>query len=232
MCTSFVYNGNKTLIGWNLDILDMDYKVVEEESTVYIAIHDATQGWLPLFGVNKYGDFIAMPTCWPFDARSNPTKANDLNVMMINIELLIGKRRFLETKELVEKNPVYSIPGVTFQSQLSDIHGNVLQIIPGQGHRYFEKPNYQVLTNFSPFKGNSELHPWMGIDRYEIAVKMIEEKCENLDVDDCFSILQATSQVVCPTVVSMVFDASEHIIYWCENRNFNKINSKHLNLEV
>ena len=231
MCTSFVYNGKKTFIGWNLDILNMEYQVVQKENSVYIAIYDATEGWLPLFGVSQHGDFVAMPTCWPFDARSNPTNINDINVMMLNIELLIGKRSFKETKELVEHTNVYSIPGVTFQSQLSDINGNVLQIIPGQGNRYFEKPKYQVLTNFSPFKGDKELHPWMGLDRYETAVKMIEEKGENLDVEGCFDILHATSQVVCPTVVSMVFDATEHTIYWCENRNFDHIQSKYLQLE-
>lgn len=27
MCTSIVSNRNKTIVGWNLDILDMEYRV-------------------------------------------------------------------------------------------------------------------------------------------------------------------------------------------------------------
>lgn len=121
-----------------------------------------------------------------------------------------------------------SVPGVTFQAQLSDKDGNILQIIPGQGCRYKEKPRYSVLTNFSPFKGVSEQHPWMGLDRYEKAVLMLESSENGFDVSDCFEILKSTAQTVCPTVVSMVFDVTENIVYWCENREWNKVSSKQL----
>ena len=62
MCTSIVSNRKKTIVGWNLDILDMEYRVVVEEDKVYIAILDEKEGWLPLFGANARGDFVAMPT--------------------------------------------------------------------------------------------------------------------------------------------------------------------------
>lgn len=223
MCTSIVSNRNKTIIGWNLDILDMEYKVVAEEGRVYIAIYDEKEGWLPLFGVNSRGDFVAMPTCWPFDDRSNPVDGNCRNVMMLNIDLLLEKKTLPEIRKIAEQEKICSVPGVTFQSQLSDKEGNVLQIIPGQGYQYKERPVYSVLTNFSPFKGDSEKHPWMGLDRYERAVAMLEQAEDDFDVEDCFKILKATAQTVCPTVVSMVFDATENKVYWCENREWEKI---------
>ena len=40
MCASIVSNRKKTIVGWNLDILDMEYRVVVEEDKVYIAILD------------------------------------------------------------------------------------------------------------------------------------------------------------------------------------------------
>ena len=58
MCTSIISNGNKTIIGFNLDILDMEYRVVAEEDKVYIAIHDDQEGWLPLFGANSRGNTV------------------------------------------------------------------------------------------------------------------------------------------------------------------------------
>lgn len=223
MCTSIVSNRKKTIIGWNLDILDMKYKVVTEDERVYIAIYDEKEGWMPLFGANERGDFVAMPTCWPFDDRSNPADGDRNNLLMLDIDLLLGKRTLSEIRRIAESEKICSIPGVTFQAQLSDGEGNVLQIIPGQGYQYKEKPVYSVLTNFSPFKGDSEVHPWMGMDRYETAVAMLEQADDHFDVDDCFEVLKATAQTVCPTVVSMVYDVTERTVYWCENREWTQI---------
>ena len=133
-----------------------------------------------------------------------------------------------EIRGIVEKNPVFSILGLTFMSALSDAEGNVLHIIPGQGFEYYEKPEYKILTNFSPYKQDSEKHPWMGWDRYHIAEAMLSEASDDFDVDDCFKILQAVSQEVCPTVVSMVYDVTDGIVWWCENRDWEKINKVRL----
>ena len=225
MCTSFVVNKRKTLVGWNLDILDMIHRIRTDDKGVYIEILDEKEGWLPLFGANSRGDFVGMPTCHPFDERSNP-KADAPISMMLDIDLLQQKKTSQEIKSIAENGPVYSISGVTFMSALSDKNGNVLHIIPGQGYKYYEKPEYVILTNFSPFKGDSEKHPWMGMDRYQTSEELLSKATESFDVKECFDILKACSQVVCPTVVSMVFDVNEMKVYWCENRQWDKIESK------
>ena len=79
------------------------------------------------------------------------------------------------------------------------------------------------MTNFSPFKGDLEQHPWMGMDRYQKAVSMLEQKKDTFDVKDCFDILKETAQDVCPTRVSMVFDVSENRVYWCEEQKWDQI---------
>ena len=225
MCTSFVINKEKTLVGWNLDILDMIHRVRATDDGVYIEIYDKKEGWLTLFGANARGDFVGMPTCHPYDAKSEP-KADAPISMMLDIDLLLQKKTFEEIKTIAENGPVYSIPGVTFMSALSDRKGNVLHIVPGQGYQYYEKPEYVVLTNFSPFKGESEKHPGMGMDRYRTAEEMLSKATETFCVQDCFDILKACSQIVCPTVVSMVFDVTERKVYWCENRQWDKIEMK------
>ena len=225
MCTSIISNRKKTVVGWNLDILNMEYRVREAEDGVYIEINDATEGWLPLFGANRRGDFVGMPTCWPFDERSNPPESGN-NVIMLDIDLLTQKKTFEEVRRIAETETVCSVPGVTFMSSLSDKNGNVLHIIPGQGFKYYEKPKYQVLTNFSPFKGDSEKHPWMGWDRYHTAEEMLKDAADDFDVKDCFAVLKVVSQEVCPTVVSMVFDVTEMKVYWCENRQWDNIQEK------
>lgn len=232
MCTSIVSNRKKIIIGWNLDILDMEHKVVAEDDKVYIAVNDKTEGWLPLFGANSRGDFVAMPTCWPFDDRSNPSDPHCHNIVELNIDLLLGKKTLDEIRQIVEQEPICSVPGITFQSQLSDGKGNVLQVTPGQGYQYLPKPACSVMTNFSLHKGNAEQHPWMGWDRYNKAVEMLNDASDNFGVEDCFEILKETSQTVCPTVVSMVFDVSENTVYWCENRSWDQIERKHLDIPI
>jgi len=222
MCTSIVSNRHKTIIGWNLDILDMEYRVRKAADGIFIEIKDKKEGWMPLFGANDRGDFVGMPTCWPFDARSNPA-GNEQNVIILDIDLLTQRKTFHEIKECAESGNICSVPGITFMSALSDINGNVLHIIPGQGYKYYEKPVYQVMTNFSPFKMDQEQHPWMGWDRYHIAKEMLENASDDFDVFDCFEILKRVSQEVCPTVVSMIFDVTEMTVYWCEKRQWNTI---------
>ena len=222
MCTSIISNGKKTIVGWNLDLLDMQHRVVQSEDGVFIEILDNKEGWMPLFGANKRGDFVGMPMCWPADKRSDPT-GNEPNVIVVDIDFLLMKKTLAETKSIAEQGKICSVPGLTFMSSLSDKDGNLLQIVPGQGYRYFEKPKHMVMTNFSPFKMDSEKHPWMGWDRYQTAVKMLDAASENFDVKDAFEVLKAASQTVCPTVVSMVFDVTERTVYWCENRAWNEV---------
>ena len=64
------------------------------------------------------------------------------------------------------------------------------------------------------------------MDRYQTSEELLSKATENFDVKECFDILKACSQVVCPTVVSMVFDVNEMKVYWCENRQWDKIESK------
>ena len=227
MCTSITVNKRKTLVGWNLDVLGMEYRVSPSDEGVYIEILDEKEGWLPIFGANSRGDFVGMPTCHPFDDRSNP-KAEGPISMMLGIELLIKKKTFEEVKTIAESGPVYSVPGVTFMSSLTDANGNVLHIIPGQGYKYYEKPEYSLLTNFSPFKCDAETHPSTRMDRYQIAQKMLSEASDDFDVEDCFEVLKACSQEACPTVVSMVFDTKNREVYWCENRQWEEVKKKSL----
>ena len=222
MCTSIVVNKHKTIVGWNLDLLDMQYRVRVAAEGVYIEINDATEGWMPLFGANSRGDFVGMPACWPADARSDP-KEDAVNVIKLDADLLLQKRTFDEVRAIAQTTPVCSIPGLTFMGALSDAHGNVLHVVPGQGVRYYERPQYQILTNFSPFKMDSEKHPWMGWDRYQTADELLRGAGDDFDVAQCFTVLAAVSQVACPTVVSMVFDVAERTVYWCENRAYDAI---------
>ena len=222
MCTSIVVNRGKPVIGWNLDLLDMAHRVRPAADGVFIDVLDEKEGWMPLFGANARGDFVGMPTCWPFDARSDPAGDGE-SILLLDMDLLAQRKTLQQIRDIALRRPVYSVPGLTFMGALSDGEGNVLHLIPGQGCRYCEKPDYRILTNFSPFKGDSERHPWMGWDRYQTAQAMLERASGGFGAEDCFAVLRATAQEVCPTVVSMVFDVRQRTVHWCENRNWDDI---------
>jgi len=225
MCTSIIFNANKTLVGFNLDLLDIEYRINCNENGVFIEMSDPIYGWLPCFGGNSRGDFAGMPTCWPYDERSNPIDDTP-NTMLLNIELMLRKRSFEEIKQLTMEKSIPSIRNLTLMSAISNKNGDMLHIIPGQGYKFYERPRYKVLTNFSPFKGESEMHPWMGLDRYNKANELLAKASDDFTVEDLFNVLKQVSQEVCPTVVSMVYDVSDKKIYWCENRNYQDIQSR------
>lgn len=227
MCTSIVFNGSRTIAGFNLDILDMEHRVTPSDKSVTIDILDKKEGWMPLFGANARGDFVGMPTCWPFDDRSNPTTREEPNVITLDIDLLTQQKTFNEIRRIADAGPICSTP-LTFMTQLSNKDGNVLQIVPGQGHRYLERPRYSILTNFSPFKKANDEHPWMGIDRYDTATQMLSDADDGFGIEQCFEVLQAVSQETCPTVVSMVFDVTGTTVHWCEHRCYDSIHTQYL----
>ena len=70
------------------------------------------------------------------------------------------------------------------------------------------------------------MHPWMGYDRYETATQMLKDAPDDFDVTDCFDILKKVSQTVCPTVVSMVYDVTERVVYWCEHQKWSEIQTQ------
>lgn len=213
------------MVGWNLDIMDFEYRVRPTDDGVYIEVNDATEGWMPLFGANRRGDFVGMPTCWPHIDRSDPV-GNDTNIILLDIDLLLMKKTLQEVHNIVQENRVCSVPGLTFMASLSDNNGNVLHVVPGTGFRYYEKPVYKIMTNFPPFVQHPLKHPWMGLDRYQKAEELLSMATDDFDVEDCFNVLKEVSQTVCPTVVSMVFDVTERTVYWCYDRNYNQIENK------
>ena len=150
----------------------------------------------------------------------------DTNIIMLNIDLLLMKKTLQQVRDFVQTNRVCSVPGLTFMSSLSDSNGNVLHIVPGRGFKYYEKPDYQIMTNFPPFVPTPLQHPWMGLDRYQKAESMLAAATDEFDVDDCFCVLKEVSQTVCPTVISMVYDVTEKTVYWCYDRNYSRVESK------
>lgn len=230
MCISIVSNKGKTAYGFNLDILNMTHRINAGDDRFYVEILDATEGWMPLFGANSRGEFVAMPTCWPYDSRSDYSDGA-VNVINLDIDLLLCKATFADTVKTAQTKKICSVPGLTFQSQLGDKDGNVLQVVPGQYVKYISKPDVSVMANFSLVKWDSETHPWMGLDRYK-AAKSVLDSYSDVGADECMAALQAAANHDCPTVISMVFIPDEMTVYYCENMRYDKVYTHKIKVKV
>ena len=80
------------------------------------------------------------------------------------MDLLLQRKTLKEIRRIAEARPIFSVPDVNFMGALSDAEGNVLHLIPGQGFRYYERPKYQILTNFPPLsRAECRTRGWAGI---------------------------------------------------------------------
>lgn len=70
------------------------------------------------------------------------------------------------------------------------------------------------------------MHPWLGIDRYLLANHMLSSSDKNSDVQNMLDKLKSVMQTICTKVVSMAYDVTNKIIYWCENQKWDNIKNK------
>lgn len=217
MCLSVISSGKRKVCGCNFDISMMESRVSVHENGVFIEALDKTVGWIPLFGAGPGRVFVTMPTCWPYDRRSDP-RDGDVNIVNIAADILLGKRTFSEARELVMNDRVCSVPGLTFQGQIADSDGSVLRFTPHIGWEFLEKPDFAVMANFSPFKEEAGL----GRDRVEMS-NGIYSGCDDFGVDECITLLSRCRMTSPPTRVSLVYTPDDGQVYWFSDGKSDKI---------
>ena len=227
MGTGIIYNGWKTIVGANLDLKDTQFKVVCEKDKVYVATLDKEGKFVPILGANANGNFASLSVCLPYDKRSEKS-AHSTAIENIVSDVILENTWFENVLSTAKFKSISSKQNISKLAQISNLSGDVLQIIAGQGYKFFQKPRYSVLTNYSPMKGIRENHPFMGHDRYKVADYHLFKATPSFDVQSCFDVLKLTSQKIFPTVVSMVFDATNNIVYWCLYGDFDKVFSQTL----
>lgn len=233
MCTCIIFNGNKTIVGFNFDNPGFEYKIITNKKKAVVSLKVGNNHYEDMFGVSSTGNFINVPTMWPERVEAKYKRSTKNNkyyyIDRMNNDFLNNKITFDEIISIVKKYPIINEKNVNLQCQDSDKYGNILELFPGVKpyYRYTKRPRFNVLTNFQTLEKDTVIHPWSGRDRYEKATKMLESAKDNFDVKDAFEILAAVKQtiVACPTDVSMVYDATENIFYYVEHMDYNNIKS-------
>lgn len=227
MCTSIVFNGNETLIGFNFDNPGLKYHVVKKNKAFYISLLINDHLWEPCFGCNSRGDFLNLPAMNPGVKESAyPGEGAQYHFLdRENLKVLLGQMTFADLQKMVSQSPFYNEAGFSLQAQDSDKEGNVLQIFPGLGYKIFAKPAYSVLTNFQLMKKENIHHPWAGVDRYEKANALLASAKADFSSRDMMGLLQTLAQVEggAPTAVSIVFSPSKNQVDWVENQHWDTV---------
>jgi hypothetical protein len=226
MCTSIVFNGKQTLIGFNFDNPGLKYHVVKKNKAFYISLLVNDHLWEPCFGCNSRGDFLCLPALNPgVKASAYPGEGDYRFLDRENLKVLLEQTTFADLEKLVVQYPFYNEAGFSLQAQDSDKDGNVVQIFPGLGYKILAKPAYSVLTNFQLMTKENIHHPWAGVDRYEKANAVLAEAKDTFSAQDMMALLKEVAQTSggAPTAVSIVFVPEEKRILYVENQHWDSV---------
>lgn len=226
MCTRFVYNGNDMITGFNfeIDLSVWKHKVIKEKDCFYIGILRPDGKFHSYHGVNKNGNvgtllYVHGNTEGEYKCGSDYMTIADLTEKFIQAKL-----SFDDVLQILKTKKITYAHDATMQTMLSDISGRVLIIEPGIGYKK-EKKKYSLITNYSLIKPKSTkkfIVP--GDDRYECALKILEQCKNNFSISDAFSLLKKVHQEgIWATRVSFVYSANEQAVYYTENNQFEQI---------
>ena len=226
MCTRFVYRGSNIITGFNFDI-DLSvwtHKVMEEKERFYIGILRPDGVYHSYHGVNQNGNAgtLLYVHCNPAGAYQDDD--NCMNIADLTEQFIKAQISFDEVLQIVRSKKIVYAPDASMQAMLSDIHGRTLVIEPGIGYRE-ENSKYSLITNYSLMKPESTrdfIVP--GDDRYERALKLLDNCKNEFSVSDAFTLLQNVRQEdAWATRVSFVYSVNERTVYYAENNRFEHI---------
>ncbi len=226
MCTRFVYRGRNIITGFNFDI-DLSvwtHKVMEEKERFYIGILRPDGVYHSYHGVNQNGNAGTLLYVHGNPAGAYQDDDNCMNIADLTEQFIKAQISFDEVLQIVRSKKIVYAPDASMQAMLSDIHGRTLVIEPGIGYRE-ENSKYSLITNYSLMKPESTrdfIVP--GDDRYERALKLLDNCKNEFSVSDAFTLLQNVRQEdAWATRVSFVYSVNERTVYYAENNRFEHI---------
>ena len=226
MCTRFVYRGSNIITGFNFDI-DLSvwtHKVMKEKERFYIGILRPDGIYHSYHGVNQNGNVGTLLYVHGNSAGAYQDGGNCMTIADLTEQFIKAQISFDEVLQIVKSKKIVYAPDATMQAMLSDVHGHTLVIEPGIGYRE-EQSKYSLITNYSLMKPESTREYIVpGDDRYERALKLLDNCKNEFSVSDAFTLLYAVRQEgTWATRVSFVYSVNERTVYYTENNHFEHI---------
>jgi len=233
MCTSFAVYAEKTLYGMNFDFPEVELKFrlcnTKHQQIFYLCVegggvfHETT-------GMNAAGLFAASQILVaPFEINPQPT------------DTLVSPREIF-ISALTSAGNVDDVLTILGQRRLgyrtdrkghylyADRHGAACVLEPAtDGNAIYRSARPFIIMTNRPVRRDMDRAAdhlaRLGLDRYQTAQMIIQERFSTFGVDDAFDILQQTQlwKGRFKTLVSMVFDPHAKEVYLALGRNFDRI---------
>jgi hypothetical protein len=226
MCTRFVYNGNDTITGFNLDIdpAVWHHQLIKQKGLFAIGIKRPDGQYHSYHGVNSNGNvgtllFVHGNEKARREKQPGAVRIGELTEMFVRDVI-----SFDEACQLASRKPIVYDPGTSMQALLSDRNGRSLIIEPGIGYR-LERTRYSLITNYSVLDPRvTEKVIQRGDDRFERANEFLRYQDENFSIDDAINLLDAVHQKgKWGTRVSFAYSVNENRVYYALNHDFRQI---------
>lgn len=228
MCTSFVQRKGNIMVAMNFDNNGMDFEISTKDPQQFTILITKNGMKIPSFGVNSDGTFINHLIV---DANGKgiyrrPSKKVTHTSKLVK-EVLNKTIKPEDLQNYLQNIEVVNVPDYSAHCMISDKEGNVWVVEPGRGNFYspMEESDSSIMSNFSLFDYKTTgVLEGSGVDRYKkVETQLNEGNVQS--VEDAFNILEAVKQSdgEWVTVLSMVYSAVEHAVYYCFNGQFSDI---------
>jgi hypothetical protein len=231
MCTTFVYRKKKVIVGMNFDNDGKEYRISGIKGKGFLVSVKKGPAVFPSIGVNPNGIFINDQMV---DSRETGVykRQNEKrwvsstfvkNILQTNVTFdeIISKLNDIE---------IVNAPKSSTHNLIVARNGDICIVEPGRKNVISRKEDSEwfILTNF-PISEYNEIVPrkvhGSGSDRYLKALGLLEKEKEPLTIDAGFEILKSIQQNGPDwiTEISIIYDATEQIIYYCQERKFEDV---------
>ncbi|WP_332556781.1 linear amide C-N hydrolase [Clostridium sp.] len=229
MCTSFMINSPKTIIGMNYDGTD-EIKIMLKEDNQFLILLKVHGQFFHSFGINKSGIFMNTLMVTPNEQGKYRRGKNVIHMMKFFEHVMGETVKFQDLEGFLQTNTIVNVPNFNVHSMIVGKSGDTYIVEPGISnfHNSLFSDGPVVLTNFPMCHSICENYKeakGTGEERYKKAYSMILEKNEAFSIEDGFAVLKETMQLhgEYPTRFSMVSILEDEEIYFATNGDFSKV---------
>jgi hypothetical protein len=231
MCTTFVYRKKKVIVGMNFDNDGKKYRISDNKNKGFLITVKMGPAEFPSIGVNAKGVFIndQMVDSNEAGMYKRQNEKRWVTSTLVN-NILQSNIQFDEILSTLEGIEIVNAPKISTHNLIVAKNGDICIVEPGRRNVISRKEESEwfVLTNF-PISEYNEIVPkkvtGSGSERYLKTLKLMEGINELLTIDNGFKILKSIQQngPEWTTAISILYDATEQNIYYCQNRQFDDV---------
>jgi len=238
MCTSFVFRKNAVFVGMNFDNDGKEYRISDMGGKGFLLTVKVGGSFFPSVGVNAQGVFVNDQMV---DPNANGVYKRQNSKRWVTSKwvdtILKTNMDFSDITTRLGQIEIVNTPHSSTHNLIVDRNGDVCVVEPGRRNLISrrEESEWFILTNF-PISEYNSLTPkkvtGSGSDRYMQGAVLLEKMKSRMTIEAGFSILkdlqQNNSHWV--TELSLMYDALNRELYFCQDRNFEvitKLSLKH-----